>query len=180
MKSSGRKKTWPPLKANTTSAMAIPMASVRSTLFFSCWGASYVAEDGDSFRPPRTLSAMRSCSCFMAGRQVVKRQRLQAPNRGCGFWFVVWAERRGVSLGAIRRPRRMLRPPSLRLPVRLADAFGAVAATTNRAPSGSGERVVLMQTGVWQSRRPGAVGESCSRMLLTNEDRRIERGRTDT
>ena len=26
MKSSGRKKTWPPLKANTTSAMAIPMA----------------------------------------------------------------------------------------------------------------------------------------------------------
>jgi len=81
MKSSGRKKTWPPLKANTTSAMAIPMASVRSTLFFSCWGASYVAEDGDSFRPPRTLSAMRSCSCFMAGRQLVKRQRLQGPNR---------------------------------------------------------------------------------------------------
>ena len=54
---------------------------VRSTLFFSCWGASYVAEDGDSFRPPRTLSAMRSCSCFMAGRQLVKRQRLQGPNR---------------------------------------------------------------------------------------------------
>jgi hypothetical protein len=35
-----------------------------------------------------------------------------------------------------------------------------------------------MQTGLWQSRRLGAVGESCSRMLLTNEDRRIEVERT--
>ena len=77
-----------------------------------------------SLLPPKDPLS-ESCSCFMAGRQLVKRQRLQGPNRGCGFWFVVWAERRGVSLGAIRRPRRMLRPPSLRLPVRLADAFGA-------------------------------------------------------
>ncbi len=40
MKSSGKKKTWPPLSANTASAMAAPIASVRRTFPSSWWAAA--------------------------------------------------------------------------------------------------------------------------------------------
>jgi hypothetical protein len=34
MKSSGKKKTWPPVKANTTTAMKMPIARLRNTWIF--------------------------------------------------------------------------------------------------------------------------------------------------